>query len=270
MELLPEDVLVDVLRWLPPRGLAVSRSVCREWRALVDARCDLRTDLLPTTLAGIFVKVLDPDEDPEFLVRPSMERRIAGSRFEYYEDEGRKYCSIPYILDCCNGLLLLEEYDQVVNPATRQWARLPPYHPASSPGSDYYFKYLAFDPTLSPPPQPHYYEVLAMQDPTDNLSSERSEWPPSVYMMGVYSSSTTEWEERPFAREEGSATTVAYFGSGHWHAAYLNRALYTYWRGDFVMRYVATHCSLIKLSFYLFIYLFSLFFTIYTTRDIYA
>jgi hypothetical protein len=45
-----------------------------------------------------------------------MECRIAG-RLEYYE--GLKYYSIPYILDCCNGFLLLEQYNQVVNPATR-------------------------------------------------------------------------------------------------------------------------------------------------------
>jgi hypothetical protein len=45
-----------------------------------------------------------------------MERRIAG-RLEFYE--GLKYCSIPYILDCCNGFLLLEQYNEVVNPTTR-------------------------------------------------------------------------------------------------------------------------------------------------------
>jgi hypothetical protein len=244
MDLLPEDVLTDVLRRLPPHGLAVSRSVCREWCTIVDARCNLRKDLLPVTLGGIFVRIMEPGEDPEFLVRPSMERRIAGG-LKYYE--GLKYRDKPYIVDCCNGLLLLEEYDQVVNPATREWARLPPY-PASL-GSGYYPKYLVFDPTLSLPP--HYYEVLAMQDPflfRDKLLVEGLEWPPSVYMMGMYSSSTIKWEERPFAREEGSATTIAYFGSGHWHATYLNRALYTYWSGDFIMRYVAT-CSLYKLSF---------------------
>jgi hypothetical protein len=131
-----------------------------------------------------------------------MEHRIAG-RLEYYE--GFKYHSIPYTVDGCNGFLLLEQYDQVVNPATRQWACLPPY--PASPRSGYYSKYLAFDPTLSPP---HYYEVLAMQYPfrfRDKLAI-------AIY-DGMYSSSMTKWEGRPFAREEGSATTIAHFGSRH-------------------------------------------------------
>jgi hypothetical protein len=255
MDLLPEDVLTDVLRRLPPRDLAVSRSVCREWRAIVDARCDLRKDLLPTTLGGIFVMMWDPGEDPEFLVRPSMKRTIDG-RLQNYE--GLEYYDRPYIVNCCNGLLL-EEYDQVVNPATRQWARLPPY--PASPGSSYYPKYLVFDPTLSPPP--HYYEVLAMQDLfcfRDELSAEGSQWPPLVYTMGMYSSSTTKWEERPFTREEGSATTIAYVGSGHYEqATYLNRALYIYWCGDFIMRYVASF-----LTRSLFIFILSLFYLLYT------
>jgi hypothetical protein len=205
MDLVPEDVLADVICRLLLRGLAVSRSVCQEWRAIVNTRCDLRTDLLPTTLGGIFLRIMEPGEDPEFLVWPSMERRIAG-RLEYYKDEGLKYCSSPYIVDCCNGLLLLEE------PSDKAVGALPPY--LASPGSGYFLKYLAFDPTLSPPP--HYYEVLAMQDPfcfRDKLLSEGSEWPPSVYMMGMYSSSTTKWEQRPFAREDGSATTIIRLGT---------------------------------------------------------
>jgi hypothetical protein len=116
MDLLPKDVLVDILCCLSPHGLAVSCSVCWEWRAIVDACYYLQTDLLPTTLGDIFIRIMEPWEDLEFLVWPSIERRIA-SRLEYYE--GLKYYSIPCILDCCNGFLLLEQYNQVVNPATR-------------------------------------------------------------------------------------------------------------------------------------------------------
>ena len=43
--LLPDDVLADVLR----------RCVCRAWRALIDGRGLLRVDLLPRSLAGLFV-----------------------------------------------------------------------------------------------------------------------------------------------------------------------------------------------------------------------
>jgi len=37
----------DVLRRLPPRGLAASRCVCKSWLAIVDTRRLLRADLLP-------------------------------------------------------------------------------------------------------------------------------------------------------------------------------------------------------------------------------
>ncbi|CAN6302128.1 unnamed protein product [Urochloa humidicola] len=53
--MLPDDVLTDVLSRLAPRGLAASRSVCTAWRDLIDARRLLRADLLPLSLAGLFV-----------------------------------------------------------------------------------------------------------------------------------------------------------------------------------------------------------------------
>jgi hypothetical protein len=53
---LPGDVLVmaNILGRLPSRWLAVSRSVCKAWQAIIDARCLLRIDLLPLRIEGIF------------------------------------------------------------------------------------------------------------------------------------------------------------------------------------------------------------------------
>ena len=55
LALLPDDVLADVLRRLPPCDLAASRCVCKAWLAVVDARRLLRADLLPLTLGGFFM-----------------------------------------------------------------------------------------------------------------------------------------------------------------------------------------------------------------------
>ncbi|GJN12515.1 hypothetical protein PR202_ga30798 [Eleusine coracana subsp. coracana] len=68
--LLPDDMLADVLRRAAPRDLGVSRCVCRAWRALVDDRRLLRADLLPLSLAGLFI---DYSGLPytNFLARPS-------------------------------------------------------------------------------------------------------------------------------------------------------------------------------------------------------
>nr|CAB3493658.1 unnamed protein product [Digitaria exilis] len=181
-------LLADILARLAPRGLAVSRSVCKEWRATVDARCH---QLLPISLGGIFIWT-NASEIPDFFVRPSMAQKIAFG-LDYYQTMG----CYPDIGDCCNGLLLLEHH-HVVNPATRQWAQLPPCPPLPEEAGGISRAYLLFDPTLSP-----HYKVLSMNGPCrkDRLSPEGLKWPPSVYMLHIYSSTTGRWEERPFARK---------------------------------------------------------------------
>uniref|UniRef100_A0A0E0JVJ1 F-box domain-containing protein n=1 Tax=Oryza punctata TaxID=4537 RepID=A0A0E0JVJ1_ORYPU len=78
--LLPDDLLANVLRRLPPRTLAVSRCVCAEWRALIDDRRLLRTHLLPLRLEAFFF--IDPGythlQHPYFFSPPSTARRIGG------------------------------------------------------------------------------------------------------------------------------------------------------------------------------------------------
>nr|CAB3504702.1 unnamed protein product [Digitaria exilis] len=163
--LLPEDTLVDILSCLAPRGLAVSRAVCRAWRAAVDARGLLRADLLPLRLAGIFINFWN-HPSPEYLSRPSPSpaRVVSGHQMEYVPSAGKTWMRTR-ILGQCNGLLLLEvaddSGDHVVNPATRAWARVPPA-PAladeAPPAVDILYRsYLVFDPTLSP-----YYEVISV------------------------------------------------------------------------------------------------------------
>ncbi|CAN6281893.1 unnamed protein product [Urochloa humidicola] len=244
MDLLPEDVLADVLSRMAPRTLAISRSVCKGWRAAADAdaRCQeqLRraAELLPVTLGGMFVRTNEA-EPTAFFARPSMAHRIAGD-LEHYLRMVRSWDS-SCIVDCCNGLILLDDVHMVVNPATKQWARLPPYPTAfltqkerqgSGSGDDYHYRFLAFDPALSP-----HYEVLAIRGPPyrkDGKLSEggQQEWPPSVYVARVYSSRTGRWEERSFVREEGADVRS---GFEPWklpttpHCAYRNGALYLYW-----------------------------------------
>uniref|UniRef100_K4AKQ3 F-box domain-containing protein n=1 Tax=Setaria italica TaxID=4555 RepID=K4AKQ3_SETIT len=179
---LPDDLIADVVRHLPPHSLAVSRCVCRAWRDLVDARRLLRADLLPRSVGGIFMNYRAL-YSPEFFSRPTTGPSISG-------DLG----FIPgfsTVVDHCNGLLLVTETsdDYVANPATRRWARLPP-RPTSQMGEACdQIECLVYDPTVSP----HY-----------NIDPEmmQSEWPPSS--LQVFSSITGCWEERSFALEEGS------------------------------------------------------------------
>ncbi|GJN23164.1 hypothetical protein PR202_gb10789 [Eleusine coracana subsp. coracana] len=169
---LPADVVAIILRHLPPRALAVSRSVCKSWRAVVDEGGKLRSDLLPLTLGGIFISLLYQPAPPLLFSPPTMgPGRIAGKLESFVKMEAS--WDILTILGSSNGLLFLE--DQVVNPATRQWAPVPlcPVDRDVYSQGDVYF---AFDPTLSP-----HYEVLFIQ----RLQDEGSEWPPSACAMWV-------------------------------------------------------------------------------------
>ncbi|CAL4976549.1 unnamed protein product [Urochloa decumbens] len=83
----------------------------------------------------------------------------------------------------------------VVNPATRQWAPLPPQPPprGGRTMAEGFFAdpYLAFDPAVSP-----HYEVFLMPTITpwapldDDAATAGSEWPPVLCQTHVFSSAT--------------------------------------------------------------------------------
>jgi len=143
--LLPEDVLTNIIHLLAPRYLAISRCVCKAWCTIIDAHNLLRMDLLPRSLCGIFINFNELSMS-EFFSRPSKGPMVSGN-FDYLPLSSR-------IIGHCNGLLLFHKY--VVNPATRQSAPLPPC-PSPNMVVEHFFhrKYLVFDPTLSP-----HYEVF--------------------------------------------------------------------------------------------------------------
>ncbi|GJN27703.1 hypothetical protein PR202_gb15746 [Eleusine coracana subsp. coracana] len=154
-------------------------AVCKTWCAIIDACNMLRADLLPHSVCGIFIHFNELSMS-EFFSRPSKGPTISG----YFD-----YLPHASIYHHCNGLLLLHKF--VVNPATRQWAPLPPY-PSRAFG---YRHYLVFDPTLSP-----HYEVFLFphvqsyvrfnmlnSDVKLDLAMEELEWPPSPCILYVCS-----------------------------------------------------------------------------------
>ncbi|KAM0868916.1 hypothetical protein ACQ4PT_041007 [Festuca glaucescens] len=204
LAVLPEDVIVEVLRRLPPHSIAASRWVCKAWRDAVDAR--LRSHLLSHSVRGIFINY-DMHSLSEFFSRPSTGPVICGG-----------LDSLPYVpgrdlkvRDHYNGLMLCRDYEQdyVVNPATQRWARLPQCPPTHLPGFNQ-TAYIAFDPALSP-----QYEVyLIPRVPYGALKLEDSllemEWPPASHMKHVFWSMTRRWDKKTFLREgEATAGVVA-------------------------------------------------------------
>ncbi|KAM0857353.1 hypothetical protein ACQ4PT_048538 [Festuca glaucescens] len=201
---LPDDVLAAVLRRVPPHWLAASRCVCRAWRDAVDGRRLLRADLLPLTLAGLFVH-FNEHKYPEFLARPSSPSSAASSRAVsgdlsflpsaspqcgYFWEEGCVDWRNYNIQDHCNGLLLLLN-NSVVNPATRRWNILPTCPAEDGIGHVVYRTHLVYDPMVSP-----HYEVFKIPtlyryyDDKVDPSMEESEWPPSLCKIISLSNNT--------------------------------------------------------------------------------
>ncbi|CAL5091722.1 unnamed protein product [Urochloa decumbens] len=210
MNSLPCDVVTDILALLLPRDLAAARCVCKAWRATVDAGGLLRADLLPLTVGGVFTHLPNEMLPPQFLWRPSSPK-VSGD-LEYVGIDSHYGITLPRIADCCNGLLLLNNC--VVNPATRRWARLPPCPPLPEGRGRkhgyllYNDGYLLFDPTVSP----HYQVVrlpylLSIEQLKKKFAEgQLVEWPPSPWIVQVFSSRTHRWEDRSIVREvEGIA-----------------------------------------------------------------
>ncbi|KAF7070634.1 hypothetical protein CFC21_076130 [Triticum aestivum] len=237
-------------RRVPPRWIAASRCVCTAWRDAIDARGLLRADLLPLSLAGLFIH-FDEHKYPEFLARPPSAAgapAITGNLS--FLPSTSPHCGYFWQEDCadwwhyniddhCNGLLLLRS-NRVVNPATRCWSALPPRPAKDATGNVSYRGHLIYDPMISP-----YYEVFMTPRLDDyhsgdevDPSMEESEWPPSPCKMYVFSSKSGRWEEKYFFREGGATVIVSEMrvGYGRSNGVYYRGALYVHCRADLIMR----------------------------------
>lgn len=204
---LPDDLLVDVLRRLPPHGLAAARCVHSCWRAIIDTRRLMH--LLPLPLAGILIN-FNGHRLTELFARPSPAPVTVSSKFHHYLPDAARDFYDAIIMDHCNGLLLLSG-GYVVNPATRQWAKLPSPRPPCRYGKEHfwYHEYIMFDPAVSP----HYEVLVVPEGPYRRRTLDRGvaawEWPPSPMLLQIFSSRTNGWEERSFQRQGESFSTVA-------------------------------------------------------------
>jgi hypothetical protein len=200
-ESLPDDVLASILRRLSACDLAASRCVRKSWRAVVDARRLMLTHVLPHSLQGIFINYIDYKR-PHCLSRPSAQKPLIDGNLDYLPGYTQDFNTI---IDHCNGLLLYEAgLLYVVNPATRRWDSV-------HCKGDVNQAYLVFDPAVSP-----HYELFFIPDiPKEIFQGHQTnphdsmEWPPSLWTMNVFSSSSRQWQKRSFVRQDDAVGTVA-------------------------------------------------------------
>jgi hypothetical protein len=144
---------------VPLRSLAACRRICTSWRAAIDDR--LREDLLPLSLAGIFLNLHDLFYPTQFFSCPTTTPPGGGGgAVSGNVDYTRRRSTLPdchmpsiNITDHCNGLVLVNNC--VTYPATRRWERLPRRHPrhvASTASARFAAvrEHLVFDPAVSP------------------------------------------------------------------------------------------------------------------------
>uniref|UniRef100_M8C0J4 F-box domain-containing protein n=1 Tax=Aegilops tauschii TaxID=37682 RepID=M8C0J4_AEGTA len=236
-ETLPDDTLANVLRRLPPCAPAAPRCVRRTWCDVVDAHRLLLPHLLPHSLHGIFINYVDYRR-PHCFARPSAQKPAIDCNLDFLPGYAHDYKPIA---DHCNGLLLYRgrtDLLYVANPATRQWEDL------CRKGGDYKWNpYLVFDPAVSP-----HYEVFSIPYVPEkvDLAQDSMEWPPSSWMLDVFSSSTRQWCKRSFLRQGEAMGTVAnarldtlrqVWSGARWrYSVYWRGSLYVHCRGAFVAR----------------------------------
>ncbi|CAD6213938.1 unnamed protein product [Miscanthus lutarioriparius] len=183
----------------------MSRCVCKSWLAIVDAHRLLWADLLPLLFSGFFMNFHD-FYISEFFTPRSDVPSIPGK-----QDYLPKASSLSwgYIDGHCNGLVLVDSYDDngdknryVLNPATQWLAPLPPCPPSPMEiKGTFKVEYLAYNPTKS---TNFEFEVVSVTHfgrmckpgDTHDHEIEQCEWPPSVCILDVFSSTTGQWEER--------------------------------------------------------------------------
>jgi len=282
-ELLPDDMVAEVLGRLPASSLAAARCVCKRWCSIVDGRRLLRALLLPLRLAGIFYAddLRNPHEAVSyFFARPPTARHITCDFYNVFLDNNGGPNVDRRILHHCNGLLLLGWDMAVVNPATRRWAILPPFPSNQLPPLQLQLPppscingcgcigdeemdpsfHLVYDPIAV---SPHHFEVFFIPGLTIGYESKydgQGEWPPSPYTMRVFSSTTWKWEERSFVRQGEPVGTIADIATDDDRpGVYFRGALYVHCQNNSVMRYLRStsihtmnYIVLPFLSFYFF------------------
>nr|CAB3454672.1 unnamed protein product [Digitaria exilis] len=168
---LPDELIVEILAWLPAKSLCCFKCVSQRWcRLISDPAHRVR---LAQTLSGFFFVSRDPAWRFTALPSSVTPLGLAGDDGLPLVDTALSFLPPSYgeinILGSCNGLLLLlcsnndllpsvpPPFYVVCNPATREWVVLP--QPRHIPGEEYgnecnatavtWYATIGFDPAIS-------------------------------------------------------------------------------------------------------------------------
>ncbi|CAN6335722.1 unnamed protein product [Urochloa humidicola] len=214
---LPDDLLVEILSWLPAKSLCRFKLVSRSWRALIADPAHRRR--FAQTLSGIFFsgQWYGYRQPWGFTACGHGDDDVANSALPFLPST----CQEIELLDSCNGLLLLRCSNKVAhgaapspdppppafyvvcNPATKEWVALP--QPSVEPPIRTRYAALAFDPSVSS----HYHVLQLLEEVNATVHV--------VKAVEIYSSQTASW----LLRESGWERFTIYFnGFQHFTTSY--------------------------------------------------
>ncbi|KAG8379594.1 hypothetical protein BUALT_Bualt07G0105100 [Buddleja alternifolia] len=138
-ELLPHDVIIEILSWLPPQKLLKFSSVCKSWRSSIRGAKFMATHRshfgnLKKSNNGCIVYIVTK-KDSRSITSPKL-GLVDGSnpRMVYEITESKFDFSECYsIVGSCNGLFCCASYHvddvpiQLCNPSIRWTTRIPPF-----------------------------------------------------------------------------------------------------------------------------------------------
>ncbi|XP_057799772.1 F-box/kelch-repeat protein At3g23880-like [Salvia miltiorrhiza] len=131
---LPNDIIIVILSWLPVKSLLKFKCVCRSWRALISSRRFIKAHLDNSKLAPYIARVAT------HCSRKLGKLKLCSVNSMLYESVSQVFdLSYPLESYCvleaaCDGLLLLCSNKEMIlwNPSTRTWKTLPHFDLVSS------------------------------------------------------------------------------------------------------------------------------------------
>ncbi|XP_059641809.1 F-box/LRR-repeat/kelch-repeat protein At1g09650-like [Cornus florida] len=226
-QLLPEDVIIEILSWLPVKSVIRARAVCKNWNTITKNPSFVTKHFKHHTNNSGHLFVMRFDEiSSRFVLSLFPDETLAGSPQVYEDVVVDMIYHVQFAASPYNGILCLTNRSQRLalwNPATREFRSLPKLPPRDLPpyvqvGYQNTFGF-GLDPITN-----DYKVVCIWYDVhyVDAATYEPEETGYGPWQVAVYTLSTDSWRyldvALPYTLIEGPVSNTCINGVYHWFA----------------------------------------------------